>query len=149
MSEQREDLIQRLVLSIFRLDDLLKEAANHIARPAGQTGARWQVLNALQDGPKTVADIARSKNVARQGIQRIVNELLAEGVVEARSNPRHARYPLIASTPAGLAARELILENRRRWIAGISGGLEGELTEETLLQLDRFQAAVEKTLPKR
>lgn len=64
MTKTQEELIQQLVRSVFRLDDLLRECANEIAAPAGQTGARWQVLNEIARGAVTVSDIARAKNTS-------------------------------------------------------------------------------------
>ncbi|MDI6104885.1 MarR family winged helix-turn-helix transcriptional regulator [Actinoplanes sp. NEAU-A12] len=52
-------------------------------------------------GPMTVPDIADRLDLARQGIQRHVNDLIALGCVEPRSNPAHRRSVLIAATPAG------------------------------------------------
>jgi DNA-binding MarR family transcriptional regulator len=146
MSAAPEDQIQEVVLKIFRLDDALKAAANQIARPAGQTGARWQVLNALDDGPKTVAEIARLKAASRQGVQRIANELLAEGVLAARSNPKHSRYPLVELTAAGRAALGLIRGQRSRWANSVAAHLGGPIDPAALQFLERFQAAVDKTL---
>jgi DNA-binding MarR family transcriptional regulator len=52
-------------------------------------------------GPMTVPDIADRLDLARQGIQRHVNDLVALGCVETRPNPAHRRSVLIAATPSG------------------------------------------------
>jgi DNA-binding MarR family transcriptional regulator len=149
MERQDEERMQALVLKIFQLDDLLKAAANEIARPAGQTGARWQVLNALDQGPGTAADIARLKQTSRQGVQRIVNELLHEGVVAAGPNPRHRRYPLLQLTARGRAVLEEIRRQRGVWTAQVLQRLEGGVDEAAVDFLGRFQAAVETVMPMR
>ncbi|BEL07417.1 MarR family transcriptional regulator [Actinoplanes sichuanensis] len=60
------------------------------------------VLEVLAEhGPMTVPDIADRLDLARQGIQRHVNDLAALGWVESRVNPAHRRSVLIAVTPAG------------------------------------------------
>lgn len=149
MTAEINDAIQGLVLRIFRLDDALKAAANRISEPAGQTGARWQVLNALDDGPKTVAEIARLKNGTRQGVQRIVNELVADGATTTNENPKHRRYPLICLTSQGRAALETIRSERERWTTAVSAALGHEVDPAVLRFLDRFRAAVETTLSNR
>ena len=60
------------------------------------------VLEILAEaGPATVPAIAERLDLARQGIQRHVNDLAALGFVESRANPAHRRSVLIDLTPAG------------------------------------------------
>ncbi|MFC4063299.1 MarR family winged helix-turn-helix transcriptional regulator [Actinoplanes subglobosus] len=60
------------------------------------------VLEMLAErGPMTVPDIADRLDLARQGIQRHVNDLTALGWVESHDNPAHRRSVLIAVTAAG------------------------------------------------
>lgn len=62
------------------------------------------VLELLLDGgPMTVPDLARAFFVARQGVQRIVDDAAAAGYVELRDNPAHRRSRLVAVTDAGRA----------------------------------------------
>jgi DNA-binding MarR family transcriptional regulator len=51
--------------------------------------------------PPTVPQIGRSLGYARQVIQRSVNELIAEGFLEAMPNPNHKRAPLLQLTRSG------------------------------------------------
>jgi DNA-binding MarR family transcriptional regulator len=55
----------------------------------------------LRNGPTTVPDIARSRNVTRQHIQILVNVLLEDGLVELEDNPLHRRSSLVAFTKHG------------------------------------------------
>ena len=146
MNAEANKMLQDLIHTIFRLDDALKAAANRISEPAGQTGARWQVLNALDDGPKTVAEIARLKNSSRQGVQRIANELVAEGSAAIHENPKHRRYPLICLTSQGRTALEIIRSERERWTATVCALLGQKVDPAVLHFLDRFHTAVETTL---
>src|SRR3954453_9851548 len=115
LSYMNESSLREFVLNIFRLDDLLKLTANHITAPAGQTGARWQIFNALAETPKTAAEIARIKNVSRQSVQRIVDELVAENVARLIQNPKHKRFPLIDLTSKGQKALRKIELSRALW----------------------------------
>ncbi len=63
---------------------LLTAAGDVLARPAGQTSARWQVLAAVEDAPATVADVARALGLARQSVQREA-DLRRAGAVLARA----------------------------------------------------------------
>ncbi|WP_250007399.1 MarR family winged helix-turn-helix transcriptional regulator [Actinoplanes sp. M2I2] len=70
----------------------------------GLTVGMRAVLEVLAElGPATVPAIGERLDLARQGIQRHVNDLAHLGLVEARANPAHRRSVLIGLTAAGTA----------------------------------------------
>lgn len=52
-------------------------------------------------GPLTVPQIARMRPTSRQRMQRLADELAAEGLVTFIDNPRHLRSKLVKLTPKG------------------------------------------------
>jgi DNA-binding MarR family transcriptional regulator len=59
-------------------------------------------------GPLTVPQIAEMRPTSRQRMQRLADELAADGLVEFIDNPRHRRSKLVRLTPEGEARyREL------------------------------------------
>lgn len=52
-------------------------------------------------GPLTVPQIAQMRPTSRQRMQRLADELAAEGLVEFTDNPRHRRSRLVQLTPKG------------------------------------------------
>jgi DNA-binding MarR family transcriptional regulator len=59
-------------------------------------------------GPLTVPQIAQMRPTSRQRMQRLADELAAEGLVQFISNPKHRRSRLMRLTPKGDARyREL------------------------------------------
>ena len=59
-------------------------------------------------GPLTVPQIAQMRPTSRQRMQRLADELTAEGLVEFIDNPKHRRSKLLRLTPKGDAGyREL------------------------------------------
>jgi DNA-binding MarR family transcriptional regulator len=54
-------------------------------------------------GPLTVPQIARMRPTSRQRMQRLADELAAEGLVRFVENPRHARSKLVQLTARGEA----------------------------------------------
>jgi len=59
-------------------------------------------------GPLTVPQIAQMRPTSRQRMQRLANELAAEGLVEFIPNPKHRRSKLVRLSRQGEAAyREL------------------------------------------
>jgi DNA-binding MarR family transcriptional regulator len=75
-------------------------------------------------GPLAVPQIARMRPTSRQRMQRLADELAAEGLVEFIDNPRHRRSKLVRLTPKGDARyRELsarLLEMASTMGAGLS-----------------------------
>ena len=60
------------------------------------------LIERLDDqGPQTVPQIAAWLDVARQAVQRVVDDARALGYVEVRDNPVHRRSHLIALTARG------------------------------------------------
>jgi DNA-binding MarR family transcriptional regulator len=54
-------------------------------------------------GPLTVPQIAQMRPTSRQRMQRLSDELAAEGLVEFIDNPKHRRSKLVRLTPKGVA----------------------------------------------
>lgn len=67
---------------------------------------RGVLRNLAANGPLTVPQIASLRPVSRQFVQRVVNALEADGLVERRTNPAHRRSPLVMLTAAGGAVLE-------------------------------------------
>jgi DNA-binding MarR family transcriptional regulator len=52
-------------------------------------------------GPLTVPQIAQMRPTSRQRMQRLADELAADGLVEFIDNPKHRRSKLVQLTPKG------------------------------------------------
>lgn len=104
MSQERQELLSRSALGVFRLNGQFLAVAEELARPAGLTAAWWQVLGAVLGEPLPVSGIARAMGITRQSVQRIADLLVDKGLAEYRPNPAHRRAKLLAPTQEGLAA---------------------------------------------
>ncbi|WP_406007661.1 MarR family transcriptional regulator [Streptomyces sp. NBC_00637] len=104
MSRERQDLLSRSALGVFRLNGRFLAVAEELAGPAGLTAARWQVLGAVLGDPLPVSGIARAMGITRQSVQRVADLLVEQGLAEYRPNPAHRRAKLLAPTQAGRAA---------------------------------------------
>ena len=137
------DAFSALVIRVFRLNGLLEDEGDALARPAGQTTARWQVLAAVEDTPRSVAEIARVLSLARQSVQRVADALEAGGLVGYADNPRHRRARLVVPTAAGLDRLRRIQDEQRPWSdrLGADVGVRDLATINRLL--DRVHGVVE------
>jgi DNA-binding MarR family transcriptional regulator len=106
--EERNLEIQRLAADLFEVAGAMRRDGEAIARRAGQTQARWQVMWIAAAGGLTVPAIARRLGVTRQNVQRIANDLAADGLATFNANPDHRRSPLLGLTPRGRAVLDEI-----------------------------------------
>ena len=90
-------------------------------RPEGLSVGTRAVLEILAEhGATPVPAIGHRLDLARQGVQRHVNDLLALGYVTARPNPAHRRSVLIALTPAGTEVIARVRDDELRQLAGLA-----------------------------
>jgi DNA-binding MarR family transcriptional regulator len=124
----RGEAVTALIVEVFRLNGRLLAAGDRLAAPVGLTSARWQVLGAAAASPtaETVARLARNMGLYRQGVQRIVNELASEGLVEFTDNPHHRRAKLVVLTKIGREAFDAVDRLQKPWADGLADGLDVE-----------------------
>ena len=73
-----------------------------------------------EGGPQSVSQIARSRPVARQGVQRMANELARDGLIEFIENPTHRRAKLMKLTRKGEKILTRLRESELRWTGGFA-----------------------------
>lgn len=113
-----------LIVQIMQLNGLLLAAGDALAAPAGQTSARWQILAAVEGAPRSVADIARLMNLARQSVQRIADLLVEDGLASYEDNPAHARAKLLCLSASGRRTLAQIQGAQRRWANDLAAPLD-------------------------
>ena len=136
-------LLTEMVLTTFRLNARVLEAAQHLATAGGLTAAWWQVLGGVLDQPRTVAEISRRMGVTRQGVLRVADLLVERGLAEYRANPAHRRAQLLACTEAGYWAIRQITLLQRPWADRIGAEIGVAELRETLATMQRMVATLE------
>lgn len=123
---QTGEAVTSLILDVFRLNSRLVIAGDRLVAELGLTSARWQVLGAIAyaERPEPVAWHARNMGLHRQGVQRIVNELETEGVVEFQPNPHHKRANLVLLTAKGRRLFEAAIALQVPWVNSLASGLK-------------------------
>ena len=87
-------------------------------------------------GPLTVPQIAQMRPTSRQRMQRLADELAAEGLVEFIDNPKHRRSKLVRLTPEG-DARYRELNDRFLSIASTTGAALSEADIRKAIEIVR------------
>ncbi|HYZ28415.1 MAG TPA: helix-turn-helix domain-containing protein [Thermoleophilaceae bacterium] len=136
-------LLTEVIVTSFRLNGELMDAAEQLAAEGGLTAAWWRVLGGVLDEPRTVADVARVMGVARQGVQRVADLLVGRGLAEYRPNPAHRRAKLLACTEAGYWAIRRISLAQHPWADRIAADVGAEELRRTLAAMQRLIATLE------
>ncbi|NVZ73256.1 MarR family winged helix-turn-helix transcriptional regulator [Pseudomonas costantinii] len=113
-----------LVLEIFRASARLLTAGDRLVAELGLTSARWQLLGTIvyAERAQPVSWIARDMGANRQNVQRIVNDLVKDGLLEFQPNPHHRRAQLVVLTEAGREAFDLAMNLQTPWINELAEG---------------------------
>ena len=141
------DALSGIVIQIFQLNGLLTAIGDAMAKPAGQSTARWQVLAAIERGPATVAQIARALRLTRQSVQRVADILAREGLAAYEDNPGHRRAKLLRLTPSGQRALEIIQKAQRGWADEVGAAVGEKDLREASAVLDRLMRTLTATSP--
>jgi len=130
-----------LVIEVFRLNGALLAAGDALVRDLGLTSARWQVLGAVALSPVAlpVAHIARNMGLTRQAVQRVVDDMRADGLVQLDPNPHHRRAMLVTMTEAGDVAYRQASELQQRWADDLAVDLPAEAIEAAAAVLRTLQ----------
>jgi DNA-binding MarR family transcriptional regulator len=128
---RKSDLVPLIVADIYELAGGFRDEGERIAAAVGQSQARWQVMSAASAERKTVPQIARRLGVTRQGVQRIADLLVGEGVATYEPNPDHRSSPHLVLTERGRTALAALTKSA----AGLHARLADSLAVDDLQEL--------------
>jgi len=102
----------------------MKWVSEQIYESDARGGARRGILRGIvRYGAQTVAAMARARDVSRQHVQKVVDAMRDDGLVEYIDNPRHRRSYLVQATPRGEALVRRMDEIDDRVLTGACGGV--------------------------
>jgi DNA-binding MarR family transcriptional regulator len=133
-----------LILDLFRLNSRMLASGDRLVADLGLTSARWQILGSIvaAERPQPVAWLARDLGANRQNVQRIVNDLVTEGLAAFAANPHHRRAQLVVLTDKGRSTYEAAMRLQAPWVNGLVEGL----TAKDLETAHRVIAALRRKL---
>jgi DNA-binding MarR family transcriptional regulator len=118
-------LATELILAVFGLNGSLLRAGDGLVADLNLSSARWQVLGAigLSVAQQPVANLAREMGLTRQAVQRVADELEAEGFVAYKTNPHHRRAKLVVLTERGTRVFQAAAKRQSPWINALVEGI--------------------------
>ncbi len=141
------DGVTRLILKTFTFHGLLGVAGDELTEPWGLTSARWKVLGAIARADRLlhVAQIARNMGLTRQAVQRLVNDLVVEGLLEFSDNPDHQRARLVSLTGCGKRVYDEVMEEQVRWSNELADGIDPQTLESAVRVVATLCERLEQT----
>lgn len=144
------DAFATFAISVLRLAGHLQTAGDALAKPAGQTSARWQVLAAADHAPMSVADAGRALGMTRQGVQRVADLLERDGLIVYAENPAHQRAKLMILTDGGKVVLAAIRARQAVWADALGEALDEKvLLQATETVIAALQAVEKQSIPER
>ena len=101
-SAAKGEAIADLMLEVAQFFFRIRAVGQRTGLITGWGGAAFGFMRSLALlGPLTVPEIARMRPTSRQRMQRLADELSAEGLVKFIDNPKHRRSKLVQLTRKG------------------------------------------------
>lgn len=98
------EAISELMLEVAQFFFRIRAAGQKAGLLTSWGGGTYGFMRSLAlIGPLTVPQIAEMRPTSRQRMQRLADELAADGLVEFTDNPRHRRSKLVRLTRKGAA----------------------------------------------
>jgi DNA-binding MarR family transcriptional regulator len=138
-----DDAFQDVLLALFQLHGRVLEAADAMSGGFGLTGARWQVMKVAARQSLTVSQIARRLGLKRQSVQRTVDQLARQQLVELRPNVDHLRAGLVMLTDEGRRVLAALESRQQAWLGRCLRGLARNDLEQLAKSLGALAGRVD------
>jgi DNA-binding MarR family transcriptional regulator len=126
MTNKKAEAVAQLLLHIAECFFRIRAAGQKTGLITSWGGGAFGFMRSLAMlGPLTVPQIAEMRPTSRQRMQRLADELAADGLVEFMDNPKHRRSKLVQLTRKGAARYR---EMSARFLA-MASAIGGELNE--------------------
>ena len=102
IGDSKAEAIAELMLEVAQCFFRIRAFGQKAGLITGWGGGAFGFMRSLALlGPLTVPQIAQMRPTSRQRMQRLADELAAEGLVEFSDNPKHQRSKLVQLTRKG------------------------------------------------
>jgi DNA-binding MarR family transcriptional regulator len=129
-------------LAVFDVTTALNTAGDALTKPLGQSSARWRVLGRISQGPQTVSQIAQRIGHARQGVQRIADDLVELGLARYSPVPSDRRTQWLQLTDEGTNVLTAIESEQALWTRRLAGALGEDALDRLTAELATIHATI-------
>ena len=133
-AKENGEMFTQLTLEIFKLSGMLNNEGDELTKEFGLTSSRWKILGAseMSESRHTVPQIARTMGQSRQAVQRLVDVMTKDGLLNLVDNPNHKRAKYVELTPKARKIFYKLFDKQIPWAEHCSEGLSHKELETTL-----------------
>jgi len=138
-SAQAGETFTKVVLEVFKVGGLLNTEGDRLTKEFSLTSSRWKILGAivLSKVPLTVPQIGRNIGQSRQSVQRLVDIMIKDELIQLADNPNHKRAKYIELTQKAKETYAQLDKKEMLWAKQRS-------SEFTLVELETTLNALQK-----
>lgn len=133
-SLQKGEIFTKVVLEIFKIEGMLNSEGDKLTKEFGLTSSRWKIIGAVEMStePLTVPQIGRTMGQSRQAVQRLVDIMTKDGLLQQINNPNHKRAKYIELTPKAIEIYSKLGNEQFLWAKQCSSEFKKSELETTL-----------------
>jgi DNA-binding MarR family transcriptional regulator len=148
MATRKAEAIAELMLEVAQCFFRIRAAGQRTGLITSWGGGAFGFMRSLAVlGPLTVPQIAEMRPTSRQRMQRLADELAADGLVEFIDNPKHRRSKLVQLTRKGAARYREMSAQFLAMASSVGGELSEAEIRKTTAVVRHLSAAVNARLP--
>ncbi|MCW8929990.1 MAG: MarR family transcriptional regulator [Gammaproteobacteria bacterium] len=138
--KNKNEIFTEVVLEIFKVGGLLNIEGDKMTNEFGLTASRWKILGAIElsDTPLTISEIGRVMGQSRQAVQRLVDLMTKDKLLQQVENPNHKRAKFVQLTPQAKNIYLQLDKKQIQWAEGLSMDIKKsdlETTREVLKKI--------------
>lgn len=136
---------QDIILTIFKLDNMLRRMGNRIAGVLGATQQQWAVLGILSDAGGTgvpLSELGKALDVTKGNITGLIDRMERDGLAKRKDDPRDRRVIRAIITPKGRKVLRDIQPVKNQWGHRLFQGFPAKDKRELQALLNRLMDRV-------
>jgi DNA-binding MarR family transcriptional regulator len=143
MTSSAATLFRQLTRAVFAAHSSVLRYGDRANAPFGQSSARWRVMFNIAQGNGSVSEIARATAYTRQSIQRLADDLVAEGLATYSPDPHDRRKQIITLTAKGSALLDEMESEFDRWSKRLVKNLGRENVTQAIEHLHELKRVLD------
>lgn len=144
MGNRRSETVDKLA---EEMHGVLARLVRRLRSEGAQHELSWSQLATMarleQEGPKTIATLAREESVKPQSMGTIIASLEKEGLVQRDPHPSDGRQIMFSLTRLGRRIRNDGVRAKRKWLAA---AITAQLSGIEQQQLDRAFSLIDRLM---
>jgi MarR family transcriptional regulator, 2-MHQ and catechol-resistance regulon repressor len=130
---------EEIILTVFKLDNMLRRMGNRIAGVLGATQQQWAVLTILDEAGVNglpLSELGKYLDVTKGNITGLVDRMERDGLAKRKADPKDRRVIRATITAKGKKVLKDIQPARNQWWNKLFSGFSGKDKKDlqTLMQ---------------